>query len=137
VIGLRAPISLLLLEPVPAANDDADLAPQAGSWELDFETGEYVLSPRGRELLGIRPGEPVTIERLLAALHPGDLARWQQATEAVLDPEGDIQCTIEFRTADPLSRWLVATGHAVFDGTRAVRVAGTLREVAVEKARTR
>jgi ribosomal protein S14 len=100
-----------------------------GTWEIRPRSGEHVLSPRSRELLGIGDGEPVTIQRLLAALHPGDRERWKDAVAEVLDLEGSGACSIEFRTAGPVPRWLAASGRAVFDGMRTVRISGTLRKI--------
>ena len=100
-----------------------------GTWEICPRTGEHVLSPRSRQLLGIGDGEPVSIQRLLGALHPGDRERWKEAVAEVLDPDGAGECAIEFRTADPVPRWLAASGRTFFEGMRALRVAGTLQEV--------
>ena len=98
-----------------------------GTWEIRPRTGEHILSPRSRQLLGIGYDEPISIQRLLAALHPGDPARWKDAVAEVLDPARSRECSIAFRTADPVPRWLTASGRAFFEGTRAVRVIGTLR----------
>ena len=91
------------------------------------------MSPRSRQLLGIRDDEPISIQRLLAALHPGDREHWKEAVTEVLDPEGSGECSIEFRTTDPVPRWLAASGQASFEGMCAVRVAGTLRDVTEQK----
>jgi PAS domain-containing protein len=104
-----------------------------GTWEIRPRTGEHVLSPRSRQLLGIRDDEPISIQRLLAALHPGDRERWKEAVAEVLDPESSGECSIEFRTADPVPRWLAASGRAFFEGMCAVRVAGTLQDVTEQK----
>ena len=100
-----------------------------GTWVIRLRTGEHVVSPRSRELLGIGDDEPISIQRLLAALHPADRGRWKDAVAGVLDPDGSGEYSIEFRTAGNDPRWLAASGRAYFDGLRAVRVAGTLREV--------
>ena len=100
-----------------------------GTWVIRLRTGEHVLSPRSRELLGIGDDEPISIQRLLAALHPADRERWKGAVGEVLDSESSGACSIEFRTAGSNPRWLAASGRAFFEGMRAVRVAGTLREI--------
>ncbi len=105
----------------------------AGTWEIRPVTGEHVLSARSRELLGIESDEAISIQRLLAALHPGDRERWKEAVAQVLDAERGAECHLEFRTAGPAERWLAAAGRAFFEGMRAVRVAGTLRDVTEEK----
>jgi signal transduction histidine kinase len=104
-----------------------------GTWEIRPVTGEHFLSARSRELLGIEGGEAISIQRLLAALHPGDRERWKDAVAQVLDAERSAECHLEFRTAGPFERWLAASGRAFFEGMRAVRVAGTLRDITEEK----
>lgn len=118
------------------ANDAAQLALDAagaGTWELRPNTGEHLLSPRSRELLGIEGEQPVSIQRLLGAVHPSDHARWKETFARVLDAEGDSECYLEFRTAGPEVRWLAASGRALFEGISAVRVAGTLRDITGRK----
>jgi PAS domain-containing protein len=131
----KAVMRLVLPEPREAA-DAARLATEAsgvGTWEIRPRTGEHVLSLRSRQLLGIGDDEPISIQRLLAALHLGDRERWKDAVAEVLDPEGSGECSIEFRTADPVPRWLAASGRASFEGMRAVRVSGTLQDITKQK----
>lgn len=131
----NATIRLLLPEPDEIA-DGAQLALEAagvGTWEIRPRTGEHVLSLRTRQLLGIGDDEAISIQRLLAALHPGDRERWKDAVGEVLDPEGSGECSLEFRTADPVPRWLAASGRAFFEGMCVVRVAGTLQDAVGQK----
>src|SRR5438105_2665310 len=106
-----------------------------GTWEIRLRNGEHVLSPGSRQLLGIGADEPISTQRLLAALHPADRERWNDAVAEILDPESSGECSIEFRTADPVPRWLAASGRAVFEGMCAVRIAGTLHEVRLKRER--
>jgi PAS domain S-box-containing protein len=85
------------------------------------------------KLLGIEGDEAISIKRLLAALHPGDRERWKEAVAQVLDAEGSAECHLEFRAAGPAERWLAASGRAFFEGMRAVRVAGTLRDITEQR----
>jgi sigma-B regulation protein RsbU (phosphoserine phosphatase) len=117
-------------------NDGVQLALEAagaGTWEIRPVTGEHLLSPRSRELLGIEGDQAISIQRLLDALHPDDRGRWKEAFAQVLDAEGSGECYLEFRTAGPDARWLVASGRAFFEGMSAVRVAGTLRDITRRK----
>jgi sigma-B regulation protein RsbU (phosphoserine phosphatase) len=106
-----------------------------GTWEIRPVTGEHVVSARTRDLLGIKGDEAISIQRLLAALHQGDRQRWKDAVEQVLDAKRSGERYLEFRTAGPAERWLAASGRAFFEGTGAVRVAGTLQDI-TEKKRT-
>jgi signal transduction histidine kinase len=105
-----------------------------GTWEIRPVTGEHFLSARSRELLGIEGDEAISIQRLLAALHPGDRERWKDAVAKVLDAEHSAECHLEFRTAGPAERWVAASGRAFFEGVRAVRVAGTLQDITEQKS---
>src|ERR1700694_1990499 len=115
---------LVASEP-PRGNDGVQLALEAagaGTWEIRPLTGEHLLSPRSRELLGIEGDQAISIQRLLAALHPAARGRWKEVFAQVLDAEGSGQCYLEFRTAGPAPRWLAASGRALFEGMTAVRV---------------
>jgi signal transduction histidine kinase len=106
-----------------------------GTWEIRPRSGEHVLSLRSRRLLSIGDDEPISIQRLLAALHPVDGERWKEAVAEVLDPESNGDCSLEFRTVGPSPRWLSASGRAFFQGRCAVRVAGTLEDITEQKRR--
>lgn len=105
-----------------------------GTWEIHPRSGQHVLSRRSRQLLGIAEGEAISIQRLLAALHPGDRERWKEAVAEVLDAESSGECYLEFRTAGPGGRWLAATGQAFFEGVCPVLVAGKLWDIREERS---
>jgi PAS domain S-box-containing protein len=133
VMSPNAAMRLMLPEP---QDDGAQLALEAagvGIWEIRPRTGEHRLSSRSRELLGIGEDELISVHRLIAALHPADRERWKDAVAEVLDPEGGGECSIEFRTAETVPRWLAISGRAFFEGMRAVRVTGTLRDISEQK----
>jgi hypothetical protein len=98
------------------------------TWGIRPRTGEHFLSARSRELLGIEAHEPVSIQRLVAAVYPEDRERWKSAMEGLLDPEGTGELRVDFRAAESPFRWLTAKGHAFFDGLTPVRVVGSLLE---------
>ena len=126
----------LLLADKPREVSAARLALEAaglGTWEIRPRTGEHVLSLRSRRLLEIGDDEPISIQRILAALQPVDGERWKDAVAQVLDPESDGDCSIEFRTVGPARRWLSASGRAFFQGVCAVRIAGTLEDITERK----
>jgi PAS domain S-box-containing protein len=129
-------VALKLVAPEPRIGDGGALALEAagaGAWEIRPITGEHLLSARSRELLGIESDEAISIERLLAALHPGDRERWKEAAAQVLEAKRSGEYHFEFRTAAPAERWLAASGRAFFHGMNAVRVAGTLRDITEQK----
>src|SRR5579871_4703531 len=95
----------------PRAPKTADQA----TWEIRPRTGRHVLSQRSRDLLGLAPDDPVSIERLVAAVHPGDRDRWKDAIQSLLDVDGPDEIQVDFRSAALPSRWLVAVGRAMFE----------------------
>jgi signal transduction histidine kinase len=120
----------------PEREEGARLALEAagaGTWEIAPLTGQHLLSARSRELLGIDGDEAISIQRLLAALHPGHRERWKDAVAEAVDAERSGEFRVELRTAGPPERWLVASGRAFFEGMCAVRVAGTLQDVTEQK----
>lgn len=130
------PATSLLMPAEPSEVGGARLALEAaglGTWEIRPRTGEHVLSLRSRRLLGIGDDEPISIQRLVAALHSADGERWKNAVAEVLDPESDGDCSLEFRTVGPAPRWLYASGRAFFEGVCAVRIAGTLEDITEQK----
>jgi hypothetical protein len=74
-----------------------------GTWELRSRTGAHVLSPRSRLLLVIG------------------------------DDETHLHLAPPRRAADPVPRWLAASGRAFFEGMCAMRVPGTLHDVTEQK----
>jgi signal transduction histidine kinase len=117
-------------------SEGAWLAHQAaggGTWQIDPSTGQHFLSSRSRELLGIEGDGPISVHRLLAALHPGDRERWREAVAQVLDLEGSGECHLEVRTSGAAERWLAASGRAFFQGAGAEHVLGTFQDITEQK----
>ena len=44
----------------------------AGLWSLNFDTGVFWATERGREIFGYEPGEVISMERFEASVHPDD-----------------------------------------------------------------
>src|SRR5437588_3398846 len=94
-------MNLMQPEPLDFA-DGVQLAIEAagvGTWEIRPRTGEHLLSRRSRQLLGIGDDEVISIQRLLASLHPDDRELWKEAVARILDPERSGEWSLEFRTA--------------------------------------
>jgi PAS domain S-box-containing protein len=73
----------------------------------------------------------------LAGLHPDDRERTDQAVRQALDPEGDGEYNIEYRTiglTDGIERWVAARGQAYFDEAgEARRFIGTVLDITERK----
>jgi PAS domain S-box-containing protein len=89
------------------ATEAADL----GTWQRDLRTNDLVCSSRYRTLLGLPADSPVNFHGFLAALHPDDRQRVQDALVASL--EGRAPYDIEFRAVwpDGSVHWIRSKGR--------------------------
>lgn len=108
-----------------------------GTWDWDLNTGAFTWDQRMRELWGVGPDEPVTIDTYLAALHPQDreptLAAIQKAQEPSASP---VEYDVEHRVIgkrDGIERWVGSQGRAHFSDGTAVRMTGTARDITERK----
>lgn len=101
-----------------------------GTWSVDLETGNAVLSSRMAELMGYAPGEHeaapkqpepehwqqmVSQEVWLASVHPDDRAPLERAIAAAQEHGAPLD--LEFRVQhDGETRWLYAMGTVKADG---------------------
>jgi formate hydrogenlyase transcriptional activator len=82
----------------------------AGLWHLDLETNMHWATARARELYGFGPEEPITLERLLAVVHPEDVPGLRRALSLAI--EGERVIRTEYRVVLPSGevRWLAVQG---------------------------
>ena len=99
-------------------------AGRLGSWELDVETFELRASDACKGVFGRAPDEPFDYADLLAAIHPGDLDRMQNAVATAIAADGDY--AIEYRTIwpDGSVHWAEVRGRAARDAAGRSRMAG-------------
>ena len=111
------------------ATDAADI----GTWDFDPVTGALAWDARCKALFGLPPHAVVSYETgFLAGLHADDRAGADAAVAAALDPAGDGDFAIEYRTVgieDGIERWVAARGGAIFADGRAVRFIGTVIDI--------
>ena len=104
-----------------------------GIWDYYPITDELRWDKRCRELFGLPPDSEASYAKVfLAGLHPDDRSRVHAAVEAALDPKGSGIYNAEYRTIgreDGIERWIAASGNAIFENGRAVRFAGTVRDI--------
>jgi PAS domain S-box-containing protein len=86
-----------------------------GSWELDIESGELILSRRILETLGYGPGEgPDTLERLTDFIHPYDLEGFSTRLANHLAGRTEtLTCEFRVREKGGTWRWLYDCGSVV------------------------
>lgn len=108
-----------------------------GTWDWDLNAGVFTWDERMRELWGVGPDEPVTIETYLGALHPQDreptLQAIQKAQRAEASPaEYDVEHRV-IGKRDRIERWVGSQGRAHFSDGVPVRMTGTARDITERK----
>lgn len=109
----------------------------AGLGIFDRDVGTDILDwdERMREMWGAGADEPISFETFMAGIHPDDRSATQAAIDRALDPEGDGNFSAEYRVISRTGteRVVNATGQAFFDGGRAVRIVGAVKDVTRQK----
>ncbi len=103
-------------------------------WDLVNGKGEW--DERTREIRGVGPDEPITLATVVEDAHPDDRMALEAAIERALDPLGTGEYNAEYRVisrTDGGVRHVVVNGRAFFEGGRAVRLVGTMRDVSAQK----
>jgi PAS domain S-box-containing protein len=105
----------------------------AGMWEHLVETGEFIASDRALALHGLSPGSPMTRDSLLAALHPEDRPKVEQAWRDTLESGAPFNVEIRCPQPDGVMYWLHSQGklHEVDGGQR--RFIGLVRDISRRK----
>jgi PAS domain S-box-containing protein len=104
----------------------------AGMWENAIETGEFFADERALALHGLPPGNPMTRDNLLAALHPEDRPKVEQAWRDTLETGAPFTAEIRCPRPDGSMRWLHSQGklHEI-GGQR--RLIGLVRDISRRK----
>jgi PAS domain S-box-containing protein len=115
-----------------------DLAARAGGigiWDWDLRTNTMNYSDQAKAIFGFPPDAPVTYEKVRDATHPEDLPNTSALARRALDPRIREKHPYEYRIvrSDGAERWLLAHGHAVFEGENAVRYIGTIQDITERK----
>ena len=126
-----------MAEPIPNPSDDAETARLAavmraaghGAWDWNMKDRTAWYSASLRAMLGFdRAGFPDRFDAFTTHVHHEDAARLLGVVMAHM--QGGPPIDIEFRmvtvTGEP--KWVRARGRAVFEGSEAVRILGTLVE---------
>lgn len=118
----------------------ATRAANIGVWDWNLGDNSFVYSETARQVIGLPPDQPVTLELLRAITHPDDLPLTSAQARAATDPQ--IRDTrvyrYRIRRADTgEQRWILAYGEATFadvEGvTRALRYTGTIQDITEQK----
>ena len=111
-------------------------ASKLGIYEYDITAGTILWDARVRELWGVGPDEPITIETFFEGLHPEDRPRIQTRLGRAIDPAGNGEYYGEYRVisrSDGSERWVAAAGQVYFESGHAVRMVGTGQDISERK----
>lgn len=103
-------------EALRASEDRLHLAVEAvgaGVWDWPGDTDRFELSGRHRELIGVGPDFPNSLEAWLSRVHPDDLPELSRSGEAVLQGRADTHYgEYRIRHEDGSWRWILSRGRA-------------------------
>jgi hypothetical protein len=94
-------------------------ASQAGTSKWDARRGpNFEWDARERALFGFGAEEPVTLDAIMARVHPADRAAIYEQMEKEIPPGGHLDWNHEFRILHPVLgvRWIVGRGKLMRDG---------------------
>ncbi len=111
-------------------------AAKLGIYDYDVATGTILWDARVREMWGVGPDDPVTIDTFFKGLHPDDRAKTRKLLERALDPAGTGEYYAEYRVisrAVGSTRWMAAVGKVFFENSHAVHMIGTGQDISERK----
>lgn len=88
-----------------------------GIFDHDHRTGKVYWSPVMREIYGVGPDEPASLEGYIQLIHPGDREAVVMAIKQAHDPSGDDLFSVEHRFLRPdgTVRWVSFRSWTLFD----------------------
>lgn len=102
----------------------------------DTRGGDHLVDERMREIWGFGPDEAITLDQVMAGVHPTDRASSRARIQQASDPRGDGRYHAEYRVIDRNDgriRDVVANGQAFFSSGQVSRFIGTVQDVSAQK----
>ena len=90
-------------------------AANLGLWIWNIPGDERWVTEKWRQLFGFVDSEPVTFERFLQIVHPGDRERVKQVVEHVLEHGGEYEIEYRITRPDGSTRWVAGYGSVELD----------------------
>src|SRR5437762_7122422 len=88
-------------------------AANLGLWLWNIPGDELWVTEKWRKLFGFTDLEPVTFDRLLQVVHPGDRERMKQLVQHMLEHGGEYESEYRITGPDGSTRWIA--GHGRFE----------------------
>jgi len=116
-----------------------------GGWEIDMVTGEMRWTPEAFRIAGLDPSRPPTADEAIDFYAPEARDKIMAARARAVTEGVAYDLEVPYIRADGCRIWVRSFGAAVFEGGRAVRIAGAFQDItpqveqrlALEEARTR
>jgi PAS domain S-box-containing protein len=108
-------------------------AGDAGMWESSLEGEEIIATDRTFAMYGLPPGGPVTQDKALAAVHPDDRPKVEQALRDTLETGAPFHVEYRFQHRDGSVRWLDSQAKLRETGGQR-RLIGLVRDISRRKA---
>ena len=86
----------------------------AGLWTLEFSTGVFWATEKGRAIFGYSSDETLTMERFEASVHPDDLDAVRGAIEQSVRTGDSLHVDYRILPADGTVRWITSRGRPGF-----------------------
>jgi PAS domain S-box-containing protein len=111
-------------------------ATDLGLWELDLRSEKLTWSDRNREVFGVRPETPITLQIYVDLVEDEDRAKLREAYFAARDRSDDGNFTAEYRIKTPAgeSRWVLSRGQVISDEQGPRLVVGTSLDITERRA---
>lgn len=109
-------------------------AGRLGAWERDLQTGEFTTTELCKANLGLPADAELTFDDLQRMRHPEDVGRVTSAIRNAIGEGEDYDVEYRVIWPDGSLHWLLARGHAVYDGSgRPMRMVGVTLDVTNSK----
>ena len=110
-------------------------AANLGLWVWNVPGGdERWVTEKWRQLFGFADSEPVTFDRFLEVVHPGDSERVKQVVQHILEHGGEYEIDYRITRPDGSIRWIASHGSVELDERgKPVLVRGVSRDVTKRK----
>lgn len=103
--------------------------------DCDLRSGVYRWDQRARALWGFSADETISAELIDSAVHPDDRKLVRAGYDRAKQAQGET-LQIEHRVirrADGQTRWIAATGRAIFEAGQPIRLVGTMQDITARK----
>src|SRR6266446_6502429 len=90
-------------------------AANLGLWLWNIPGDELWVTEKWRELFGFADSEPVTSDRLLQVVHPGDRERTKQLVQHMFEHGGEHENEYRITRPDGSTRWILGHGSVELD----------------------